>query len=664
MRSHNFIRLLIVFVCACPHLIQAQAVESNLIDGLYQLLETQPQQAIAQVDQLFQHHQVRTASDSTQLYMILSDAWYYDENILESTRYMRKALASMPEIFPQSKRIEAHNSLGQNLSTMGKVDSAILVYQQGLHLARESQDSTELANLYFNIGLEYRNKAAYQLCLTYLDSSYRIVYERQDSSALSSSLRAVGSMNDLYFDHASARQNYREALRYVSQEDAAQACVLMTSMGNSYLFSLQIDSAHICAKQAAECFANASDQNNIQYLYRLQGQIALAEQDTLGAIRAFQKTARQAQANGDAIEYYIARSLEIKVNPRDQSLEEIEALLNEEVIRNIPDKQYDLYQAYTTVLVEKGMFYEALISLRKANEIRNKFLEDRNQKLAQSQAVRFDLLKKETEVRLAKESIRSTRNQWAALLSLLIALLTALFTILYVRKRKEKLDLEQQKLEQERTLMQQISEVESAAFRAQVNPHFIFNALNSIKGLIVNQRDKEAAVYISKFSKLVRNMLDNSRSKLISLGRELETLEMYIKLEQLRFRDGFRYEISVDESLQADDQLVLPALLQPFVENAIWHGFKNNPRSNQLLIAIRQTGPWLNLTVEDNGVGRQDPSETSKHHSHGTAICRARIDNYLVDGRKGSLQIDDLRDTDEQSVGTRIRISIPIHPNF
>ena len=214
--------------------------------------------------------------------------------------------------------------------------------------------------------------------------------------------------------------------------------------------------------------------------------------------------------------------------------------------------------------------------------------------------------------------------------------------------------------------MQEINEVESAAFRAQVNPHFIFNALNSIKGLIVNRQDKEAAVYISKFSKLVRNMLDNSRNQLISLSRELETLELYMKLEQLRFRDGFSYQLDIAEPIQTDDFLTLPALLQPFVENAIWHGFKNNTRANHLLITVRESDEWLYFTIEDNGVGRQMTLEkhTDTKQSHGTDICQARINNYVADGRKGSLRVEDLRDSDARPLGTKVHIQIPLTHNF
>ncbi len=182
--------------------------------------------------------------------------------------------------------------------------------------------------------------------------------------------------------------------------------------------------------------------------------------------------------------------------------------------------------------------------------------------------------------------------------------------------------------------------VEGQALRAQMNPHFIFNALNSIKGLVVTKQNKSAALYISKFSKLVRNVLDNSRELFIPLEKELSTLEIYIQLEQARFRDGFNYEIKWVKQVN-ENLFIPPAVLQPFVENSIWHGFKNNPRPNLIEIILDVKDSYLCIDIKDNGIGiaasKKYSSDMKTRKSHGVAITRSRIEQYMIGNKSGKL---------------------------
>ena len=190
-----------------------------------------------------------------------------------------------------------------------------------------------------------------------------------------------------------------------------------------------------------------------------------------------------------------------------------------------------------------------------------------------------------------------------AILGLLIVLGAAfLLTIYWLRvrsiKRTALLRTEYEK---------RIAGVEMAALRAQMNPHFMFNSLNAIKTYILKERSKEASLYLTKFSQLMRAVLRNSKEQLITLEEELHALNLYIELEMLRFSDGFEYRIDIEEGIDSENTLVPPLLIQPYVENAIRHGLLPKPGEPKVLgIAVKPVnGSQIIISITDNGVGRE-----------------------------------------------------------
>jgi hypothetical protein len=217
----------------------------------------------------------------------------------------------------------------------------------------------------------------------------------------------------------------------------------------------------------------------------------------------------------------------------------------------------------------------------------------------------------------------------------------------------------------------QVAEVELAALRAQMNPHFVFNCLNSINTFILLNDPKNASNYLNKFSKLIRRVLDASRSEYISLRDELDTLRYYIELEQMRYGGRFEYQIRTDEMLDTAALDLPPMLIQPYVENAIWHGLMNRDGNDGLLsLDVGKQDNRLIIKIEDNGIGRKKAAELKSrsavaHKSHGMAVTdeRIKIINELY-GTEATVRIEDLFDATGQASGTRIHISLPVpHPN-
>lgn len=257
--------------------------------------------------------------------------------------------------------------------------------------------------------------------------------------------------------------------------------------------------------------------------------------------------------------------------------------------------------------------------------------------------------------------------------------LISLFTILILRnnrlKRKQdqlqlmmteaNIQLEKQKREQEVSqLNQQKTELELQALRAQMNPHFIFNCLNSINRFIIKNDATKAADYLTKFAKLIRIVLEQSGKSFISLEDELKCLKLYMDLEVLRFEMPFSYDIQLND-IHASSVMIPTMLLQPFIENAIWHGLQSNKQNGRIRINMQLQHNILHCKIYDNGVGRSATSINQKviqeKTSLGINITQHRL--QLIDSsayKESAIEMTDLKNEDGNNEGTCVYIKIPI----
>lgn len=209
-----------------------------------------------------------------------------------------------------------------------------------------------------------------------------------------------------------------------------------------------------------------------------------------------------------------------------------------------------------------------------------------------------------------------------------------------------------------------LAQVEMGALRAQMNPHFVFNCLNSINRFILVNEPEAASDYLTKFSRLIRLILDNSRSETVPLDKELEALRLYIEMEAMRFDGRFTYTISVDPSLQPEHLEVPPLLIQPFVENAIWHGLMHRPTPGHLWVRVQPLGEGFWIQVEDNGVGRARAGELKSksaqtHKSQGLQLTRERLEVIrTLYGVRADVEIEDLHTPEGAPAGTRVNIRL------
>ncbi|MBL7726773.1 MAG: histidine kinase [Dinghuibacter sp.] len=244
---------------------------------------------------------------------------------------------------------------------------------------------------------------------------------------------------------------------------------------------------------------------------------------------------------------------------------------------------------------------------------------------------------------------------------LLVSLLLAALVYLYYRYRVYAIRKEEQLKSDYR---QQMTELEIKALRSQMNPHFIFNSLNAINRYILKNDKQEASAYLTKFSKLVRMILDHSRQSKIPLLQELDALQLYLELERLRFRNNFSYNILVHENISSGVTFIPPMVIQPFAENAIWHGLLPKKGDCHLEIEITATSNMLLCRVEDNGIGRQGSAsikeqQSIKRSSLGITATEQRLQLITEHHKNASVTIEDLYTALGEPAGTRVWIHIP-----
>jgi ligand-binding sensor domain-containing protein len=261
--------------------------------------------------------------------------------------------------------------------------------------------------------------------------------------------------------------------------------------------------------------------------------------------------------------------------------------------------------------------------------------------------------KEYNDVVLVIVSPKFFESKWFFVLIVLFAIAATWFVIFLIQKRKRK----------EQALKAQVEQTQMQLLRSQMNPHFIFNSLSSINMYILENRSQEASEFLTTFSKLVRSILESSKLDKILLSKEIATLEWYLNLEQVRLEGAFEYDVIVDDELDVDGIYVPPLIIQPFVENAIWHGIRRDRRDGKIHVIVSQRDEdFVRIVVLDNGIGRtealkQNTNKSSIQKSFGVEITRNRL---TMHHKKCALSIADIASENGEVQGTRVTIDIYI----
>jgi hypothetical protein len=319
--------------------------------------------------------------------------------------------------------------------------------------------------------------------------------------------------------------------------------------------------------------------------------------------------------------------------------------------RGQTDSAYFYYRSY--IQTKESLTDDQTKGKFAANQYLEKIELLNNEKLISQQRLKIQ------DQQLKNESL--LRNILIAFVLLVLLLSLLLLRITLLKRRNEKLKNENI----QRELHHKTSQMEMQALRAQMNPHFIFNCLNSINRFIMKNESQAASDYLTQFSRLIRLVLNNSKRAWIPLEEEINMLQLYLEMEKLRFKDAFKYGLYCGNEVDPSSLFIPPLLLQPFVENAIWHGLMHKKGNGLVTISFQVEKDILHCTVLDNGVGRSvaanaGSKSSQTHKSMGIQITKERL--ALINGELNDesvvFNIEDMMDKTGKASGTKVNLSI------
>ena len=569
-------------------------------------------------------------------YFYLAFSSYNQGNFATALNYRLKELTLWQKLQYEENVCTTLGNIGVCYSDLGDNVKALKYYIFSLEMAEKLNMTNQEISSLTNIATIYDGQKNFEKALEYYFKSLKLAerYNYEENAAIN-----LGNIGNVYSDQG----NYSKAITF-------------------YLKALKIDK-HLDNKNLI-----SSVYANIGAVYQHQsdsattkGNTTLVGEKSHQALDYYFKALKYTEALGN--EYLQAYALgnigEIYVTLKQ--FKEAEEYLNKsfeiatkinsiEVITDAHHRFHDLYKKLNQS--DKALqHYEKYIALR--DSISN---ED-NKKIISELQVKFESEKKEVENKtLVQENklqtlqINNNRYLMGGLISLFILILGIGFLIIRQNKLKAK---------------QLVVQFEQQLLRTQMNPHFIFNSLASIESFIYDHQPKEAGVYLSNFSRLMRLILENSALEYITLEKEIEFLNYYLSLQKLRLDDNLSYTIEVDKNIDPEQIYLPPMLTQPFIENAIEHGFRGSEKPGDIKVLFNLVFTNLQVQIIDNGIGidkaQQQKDLHKKHKSMATQITMERL-AFLNKSKKKKLSFTytDMTDTQTGLSGTKIVFLIPL----
>jgi len=502
------------------------------------------------------------------------------------------------------QRVEIYENLGDAHSGLGDTNKAVAYYQEGLKIATKNQISPKIPDLNSKIADAYSSGNRLEEANAYYNNSLREAKKQAPQRAVREKEKVADFLNkrNRYEDEIQLRKSSLQELEGMQPSIDREAGIQKSSD--------TITSQRINYKIANAYIAQDKYEEAIPYLER---SVAAADQEK---------------------DFVVQKDATRKLSEVYRKQGEF-------------DKALETYQKYVaavdTLYIRKEQEISRAARLnREIASTQNRITGlEQERELSQS---KYDLAL--AEQRLTEES--NKRQLWiiySLLFGILLMSLTAFFFYRSTQKQK---------------LANNLLALKS--LRSQMNPHFIFNALNSVNNYISKNDERSANRYLSDFSTLMRTVLENSEEDFIALKNEIELLELYLKLEHTRFPDKFSYSIKVEESINREAYKIPPMLLQPYLENAIWHGLRYRESPGKLKIKVSQKNTEsLEICIEDNGIGRKKSAELKTQHQkkqRSTAMrnIKKRI-AILNDMYNNNISVE-VKDLNENGTGTQVILTL------
>ncbi len=535
----------------------------------------------------------------------------------------------------------SYRCMGNCKKGKGDNDEALELYQKSLTLSENAGDQKNISTVYNSIGHLYWNWGKYPKALQYYYRSLEIKERIYDSIGIAIAYHSIGNVHLMQKNDSLALHNLLLSLEFKKKLGSERRMIsTYNSIGIIYYNRGDYNAAISVYSKCLEIRKELGDKLGMAESY-----------NNLGTVFYKQKSHDQA-----LVQYFNAKILLEELGATEQIMhvffnigmiytiqrkfeEAIKVTKMALVIANEAHSKRGIKEAnagLSDIYLEMGNYQKAYEHLSDYMIMKDSLSGAESKKQVAEIEAQFKVKKAENEVKLlAKQNEVQVLeiNQRNYLIYGLTGFLLFIVIIAWLLFQQNKLHARQKTIELEQRIL-----------RTQMNPHFVFNLLNSVQKFITENKQDKASEYLGDFGELLRNILDNSSKQKITIANEINTLRLYLSLEKVRLKDKLTYEITVDETIDEHYTLMPPLVIQPFVENAIWHGIVPKKSPGNVSISLKIDDNLLICTVEDDGIGIEKSNEMKlesdqKHERMGMKVTAGRVKSVEVQALERGTQI-------------------------
>jgi len=642
---------------------------------------------VQKIDSLNQLLRAHTEKDSIYIDLLNEIAWYQCfNNANEGLKTADRAIELAQSLGDNGRLVTAYSRKAINLNTLGNDSLALAYYDQIIAIHKENGDSVRVARTVFNKGIVYFNRSDYLHSTAHYQRALSIFKSEKDTLITAKILNSIGINQMTLTNYPKALSSYLQAARIYERAKETESLDYANVLNNVGLLQARLgdlDEALAYEKRALEKFKVLGHKENIANVFTNLGNIFIDSQRVDEAIDYYSNALVLMREVGNKIGIanalcnlgaaYILKNEEERAiayldstrpmyeeTKNTANLAQLHQSLGEAYTQlyfkdhknNFLDKAEDHFKKAGTLASATGILnvsYTAFENLAHTLSLRGKYkeafeademamlLKDSLNMMSQKEETArletaYAYAQKEDHLRTQQQKEQAMAQleidkQKAIKNTVIIGVLlagVAIFVIWYLNERKREARADKERAEHEL----QIAKTQLKALQAQLNPHFMFNSMNTVSAFLLNKKPTEALDFLAKIAGLIRRALHNSEEQFIPLEDEVKFMHDYMALEIIRATGTITYDIDISESLDPENALIPPGILQPFIENSIWHGPGKTVKGVHITIAIMRACDHLFCVVEDNGVGRQvnGALKNTKRKSMGFKIAKSRIE--------------------------------------
>ena len=644
---------------------QKGKAKSIYIRGMAEAVKTKYEKGIAYFEEALQLYQeINFKRGIEKCYGSMGVYFFKGGEAKQAIKYYLKSVALKEELGIKKGMTSSLRYIGLAHSELGHYKEAIGYFKKALKISEEEKNEKDIAESYTNIGNIYSSQGNYPLSLEYHNKSLFIAEKREDVLGKTKALNNIGIIYKHLKDYDKAIVYYEKALPLAKEVGYKRTIgSVLNNLGNLHQKKRNFKVANEYLQGALKINEELNNKTNMAVNLNNIGGLHLELNENVLAHQYFVKSEKinleienqrglcntylgMARAYSNQEIYDKALSNLLKSKAISAKL----GILNYQ--RDIAELLAETYEhtgqyqkAFSSHLQFK-VFNDSLFNKENIEKITQLEYEYKYKQQLDSASIRE--LKLTQAVDMTTQRLEKTkRNLLLGVIGFLLMSLVLGAIIFFLKLRNAKSKAQNIAMEQK-------------LLRSQMTPHFVFNSLSVLQGMILNEEDEKSISYLSRFSKLLRITLENSRDKAVPLDQELTAIENYLELQNLEVDQSFQYTISVAENIDTASFEIPPMLIQPFIENAIEHAFKDQKENRKIEVQLKYSKEELICTVTDNGIGiaTQKEKEKPTKKSLATTITSERLEMLSKDfKKKGSVTIEDRKKYNQQ--GTIVTLIIP-----